>query len=110
VSFGDWARELCGGTHVERSGEIGVALTSSDRSIGAGVRRIEMRAGAAAERQVRDEERVLHELGDTLRAAPTELPARIAALQAELKRPAKESSNLRKRLASGGGAQREDPG
>src|SRR5947209_2508451 len=76
VSFGDWARELCGGTHVERSGEIGIALVSGDRSIGAGVRRIEMRAGAAAERQVRDEERVLHELGGTLRAAPTELPAR----------------------------------
>src|SRR5438270_5280907 len=108
VSFGDWARELCGGTHVDRSGEIGFALISSDRSIGAGVRRIEMRAGAAAERQVRQYERVLSELGDTLRAAPTELPARVAALQAEVKRLEKESSNLRQRLASGGGAQLEE--
>src|SRR3989441_1893779 len=69
VSFGDWARELCGGTHVERSGEIGIALISNDRSIGAGVRRIEMRAGAPAEQQIRNDERVLRELGDVPRTA-----------------------------------------
>jgi alanyl-tRNA synthetase len=108
VSFGDWARELCGGTHVERSGEIGLALISSDRSIGAGIRRIEMRAGAAAEQQVRDDDRLLRELGDALRTAPTELPARVAALQAEAKRLEKEAANLRQRLASGGGAQLEE--
>jgi len=108
VSFGDWARELCGGTHVERSGEIGVALISSDRSIGAGVRRIEMRAGAAAEQQIRNDERVLRELGDALRTAPSELPARIAALQAEVKRLEKDAANLRQRLAAGGSAQLEE--
>ena len=108
VSFGDWARELCGGTHVERSGEIGVALISSDRSIGTGVRRIEMRAGAAAEQQVREDERVLRELGEALRTASSELPARVAALQAEVKRLEKEAANLRQRLASGGGAQLEE--
>ena len=108
VSFGDWARELCGGTHVERSGEIGVALISSDRSIGTGVRRIEMRAGAAAEQQVRDDERVLRELGDALRTAPSELPARVAALQAEVKRLEKETASLRQRLAAGGGTQLEE--
>jgi len=108
VSFGDWARELCGGTHVERSGEIGFALISGDRSIGAGVRRIEMRAGAAAERQVRQYEHVLAELGEELRSAPAELPARVAALQAEIKRLEKEASNLRQRLAAGAGAQLEE--
>ena len=108
VSFGDWARELCGGTHVERSGEIGLALISNDRSIGAGVRRIEMRAGAAAEQQVRDDERVLRELGDALRTAPAELPSRLAALQAELKRLEKEAANLRQKLAAGGGVQLEE--
>ena len=108
VSFGDWARELCGGTHVERSGEIGIALISSDRSIGAGVRRIELRAGAAAEQQVRDHERVLRELGDDLRTGPSELPARVAALLAEVKRLEKEAASLRQRLAAGGGAQVEE--
>jgi len=108
VSFGDWARELCGGTHVERTGEIGFALISSDRSIGAGVRRIEMRAGAAAGRQVREYERVLAQLGEELRAAPGELPARVAALQAEVKSLEKESANLRQRLAAGGTSQLEE--
>jgi alanyl-tRNA synthetase len=108
VSFGEWARELCGGTHVERSGEIGLALISNDRSIGAGVRRIEMRAGAAAEQQVRDNERVLRELGDALRTSPAELPARIATLQAEVKRFEKEAATLRQKLAAGGGAQIEE--
>lgn len=104
VSFGDWARELCGGTHVERSGEIGLALLSGDRSIGAGVRRIEMRAGEAAERQIRHEARVLTELQDALRASPAELSARVAALQAEVKRLEKDSATLRQRLAAGGSA------
>jgi alanyl-tRNA synthetase len=108
VSFGDWARELCGGTHVERSGEIGLALISNDRSIGAGVRRIEMRAGASAEQQVRENERVLRELGDALRTAPAELPGRVAALQAEVKRLDKEGASLRQKLAAGGGAQLEE--
>jgi alanyl-tRNA synthetase len=108
VSFGDWARELCGGTHVERTGEIGIALISSDRSIGAGVRRIEMRVAAAAEQQIRDHERVLRELGDELRTGPSELPARVAALLAEVKRLEKETANLRQRLAAGGGAQLEE--
>jgi alanyl-tRNA synthetase len=108
VSFGDWARELCGGTHVERSGEIGLALISNDRSIGAGVRRIEMRAGTAAEQQVRDDERILRELGDALRTAPSELPSRVAALQAEVKRLEKEAATLRQRLAAGGVGQLEE--
>ena len=108
VSFGDWARELCGGTHVERTGEIGLALISGDRSIGASVRRIEMRAGEAAERQVRDDERILVELGEALRAAPADLPSRVAALQAEVKRLEKDAATLRQRLAAGGGVQQEE--
>ena len=107
VSFGDWARELCGGTHVERSGEIGMALLSGDRSIGAGVRRIEMRAGRPAEDQVRMYEDVLAKLGDRLKGTPAELPIKVEALQAELRRLEKEADQLRSRLAAGGTAQIE---
>jgi alanyl-tRNA synthetase len=67
-----------------------------------------MRAGAAAEQHVRDDERVLRELGEALRGAPAELPARVVALQAEVKRLEKEAANLRQRLAAGGGAQLEE--
>jgi alanyl-tRNA synthetase len=105
VSFGDWARELCGGTHVERTGEIGLALLSGDRSIGAGIRRIEMRAGVAAERQVRYDERILTELAEGLRAGRSELPSRLTHLQAEVKRLEKEMAALRQRLISGGGSE-----
>ena len=108
VSFGDWARELCGGTHVERSGDIGIALLSSDRSIGAGVRRIEMRAGEAAERQIRDEQRVQAQLQDALRVSAGELPSRVATLQAEIKRLEKDNATLRQRLAAGGAARMEE--
>ena len=108
VSFGDWARELCGGTHVERSGEIGLALISNDRSIGAGIRRIEMRAGEAAEQQVRHNERVLRELGDALRSSPSEFASRVAAFQAEIKRLEREATSLRQKLAAGGGAPLEE--
>jgi alanyl-tRNA synthetase len=107
VSFGDWSRELCGGTHVERSGEIGLALLSGDRSIGTGVRRIEMRAGRAAEEQVRIHEDVLAKIGDRLKAKPAELPGKVEALQAELRRLEKEADQLRSRLAAGGTAQIE---
>ena len=102
VSFGDWARELCGGTHVARTGEIGMAIIGSDRSVAAGVRRIELHTGQAAETQVRMYERTLSQLGAALRAAPAELPARVESLQGEVKRLQKEVAQLRQRLAAGG--------
>jgi alanyl-tRNA synthetase len=105
VSFGDWARELCGGTHVQRTGEIGLALVGPDRSVAAGVRRIELHAGESSEAILRTYERTLAQLGELLRSGVAELPARVESLQAELKRLQKELSLLRQRVAAGGQAQ-----
>jgi len=102
VSFGDWARELCGGTHVQRTGEIGLALIGPDRSVAAGVRRIELHAGRAAEDLVAIHEQALSRLSDALRAGPVDLPARVESLQNEVKRLQKEIANMRQRLATGG--------
>jgi len=101
VSFGEWARELCGGTHVERSGEIGLALIGGDRSIGAGIRRIELRAGEAAEAQVHVNERTIARLMEMLKATPAELSGKVEALQAEIKRQEKDIVQLKQKLASG---------
>jgi alanyl-tRNA synthetase len=108
VSFGDWARELCGGTHVESTGRIGLALIGPDRSIGAGVRRIEMRAGEPAYRQVREDDAVLRRLAEALKGTPSDLPLKVEALQSEVKRLEKETAGLRQRLAGGASAQVEE--
>ncbi|TMD14836.1 MAG: alanine--tRNA ligase [Chloroflexi bacterium] len=108
VSFGEWARELCGGTHVERSGQIGLALIGPDRSIGAGIRRIEMRAGETAYREVRAEETVLRRLAEALKGTPSDLPQKVDALQADLRRLEKEVEALRQRLAAGSAVQVEE--
>ena len=108
VSFGDWARELCGGTHVGRTGEIGMAMIGPDRSVAAGVRRIELHAGGAAEDLVLKHEQTLNRLGDALRAGPTDLPARVETLQNEVKRLQKEIAELRQRLAAGSQARTEE--
>jgi alanyl-tRNA synthetase len=104
VSFGDWARELCGGTHVKRTGEIGMALISSDRSIGAGVRRIEIRAGRAAEDQVRIYQDVLAKIGESLKGTPAELPGKLDSLQTDIRRLDKEVARLNQRIAGGVGS------
>jgi alanyl-tRNA synthetase len=98
--------ELCGGTHVRRTGDIGFFKILGESAVAAGVRRIEALTGAAAEQHVLDEEALLRETANTLRAAPGELPARIAALIEERKRLERELSEAHRRIASGGGEAR----
>ena len=96
VSVGDWARELCGGTHVERSGQLGVIKLLSESSIGAGVRRVEALVGVDAYRFLAREHVLLNSLTDLIKGARTEeLPERISDLLDKMKEIEKELAIVR---------------
>ncbi|MDE2227941.1 MAG: alanine--tRNA ligase [Alphaproteobacteria bacterium] len=95
--------ELCGGTHVRRTGDIGLFKIVAESAVASGVRRIEALTGAAAEAHVADEETLLRQAADAIKAAPAELPARLAALLDERKRLERELSDARRAAALGGG-------
>jgi alanyl-tRNA synthetase len=80
VSVGDWAHELCGGTHAERSGQVGVVTFLSEGSIGAGVRRVEALVGTDAYRFLAREHLLVSRLTDLIKARPEELPDRVEAM------------------------------
>jgi len=86
VSVGDWARELCGGTHVQSSAELGVVKLLSESSIGAGVRRVEALVGADAFSYLAREHTILNSLTEIIKGArPEELPERISDLLGKMK-------------------------
>ncbi len=96
VSVGDWARELCGGTHVHRSGQLGVVKLLSESSIGAGVRRVEALVGADAYQFLAREHVLLNSLTQIIKGARVEeLPARINDLVSKMRDIEKELSTLR---------------
>jgi alanyl-tRNA synthetase len=96
VSVGDWARELCGGTHVARSGQLGVIKLLSESSIGAGVRRVEALVGVDAYRFLAREHMLLNSLTGLIKGARTEeLPERISDLLTKMKDIEKELAALR---------------
>jgi alanyl-tRNA synthetase len=99
----NYSVELCGGTHVSRTGDIGLFKIVSESAVAAGVRRIEAVTGAAAEAYVVDEERMLKDAAAVLRVGPADLPARIAAMVEERRKLERELSDVRKKLATGGG-------
>jgi len=99
----NYSVELCGGTHVSRTGDIGLFKIVSESAVAAGVRRIEAVTGASAEAYVVDEERMLKEAAAVLRVGPADLPARIAAMVEERRKLERELSEVRKKLATGGG-------
>ena len=80
VSVGDWARELCGGTHAQRSGQLGVVKLLGESSIGSGVRRVEALVGADAYRFLAREHVLVAQLTEALKVRPEELPERVASL------------------------------
>ncbi|MFZ6764305.1 alanine--tRNA ligase [Pseudoroseomonas sp. WGS1072] len=101
---GVYSLELCGGTHVRRTGDIGLFKIVSEGGVSAGVRRIEAVTGATALALVEQAEKTLREAAATLKVSPAELPARIVALTEERRRLERDVAELRKQLATGGGA------
>jgi len=95
VSVGDWARELCGGTHTERSGQLGVITFLSESSIGAGVRRVEALVGADAYRYLAREHHLVGQLSEMTKVRAEELPERISKMMDRLKAAEKEIAKAR---------------
>jgi alanyl-tRNA synthetase len=96
VSVGDWAKELCGGTHVSRSGQLGLVKLLSESSIGAGVRRIEALVGHDAYQYLAREHILLNSLTEIIKGVRTEeLPQRISELIEKMKGMEKELASVR---------------
>jgi alanyl-tRNA synthetase len=100
--------ELCGGTHVSRTGDIGLFRIVSEGAVSAGIRRIEALAGEAAVTAIEDESRLLAEAAATVKAQPAELPARITQLQDDKKRLERQVSDLQKKLVLATATEFED--
>jgi len=100
ISVGDWARELCGGTHVTRSGQLGVIKLLSESSIGAGVRRVEALVGIDAYKFLAREHVLLNSLTDLIKGSRAdELPERISDLLTKMKEIEKELAAVRSAAA-----------
>jgi alanyl-tRNA synthetase len=86
VSVGDWAKELCGGTHVSRSGQLGIVKLLSESSIGAGVRRVEALVGHDAYKYLAREHLLLNSLTEIIKGSRAEeLPERVSDLIEKMK-------------------------
>jgi alanyl-tRNA synthetase len=95
VSVGDWARELCGGTHAGSSGKLGVIKLLGESSIGSGVRRVEALVGTDAYQFLAREHVLVAQLSEVLKARPEELPARVHDILEKLRSAEKELEKVR---------------
>jgi alanyl-tRNA synthetase len=105
---GDYSVELCGGTHVRALGDIQLLKIISESAVSAGVRRIEALTGEAARQWLTDRDAKLREAAATLKAAPDEVPARIASLVEERRKLERELAEAKRALAMGGGSAKAD--
>ena len=96
--------ELCGGTHVGRTGDIGLVSITGESAVASGVRRVEARTGAEARRYLNARGNRLSDVAAIVRAPEEDLPARVSALVEERRKLERELSDARKKLAMGGGA------
>jgi alanyl-tRNA synthetase len=101
VRIGDFSVELCGGTHLDATGQIGLFKLTQEGAVASGVRRVEAVTGEAARRHVRREETALREAAELLRTPPLELPRRLARLLEDQKQLQRQLAQLEGRLAAG---------
>jgi alanyl-tRNA synthetase len=99
-----WSVELCGGTHVKRTGDIGLISVTGESAVSSGVRRIEALTGRHARKHANDTMALAKAAAHELRAALEDVPARITALMEERRKLERELADARKKLAMGGGA------
>ncbi|MEH2544516.1 alanyl-tRNA synthetase [Bradyrhizobium sp. AZCC 2262] len=99
-----WSVELCGGTHVRRTGDIGLITVTGESAVASGVRRIEALTGRHARKHANDTMAIAKTAASELRTTVDDMPARIAALMEERKKLERDLSDARKKLAMGGGA------
>ena len=98
-----WSVELCGGTHVRRTGDIGLIFGLSDSGVAAGVRRVEALTGTAARKSAQHAVNLAKVASSELKTTLEELPARVVSLLDERKKLERDLSDAKKKLAMGGG-------
>jgi alanyl-tRNA synthetase len=98
-----FSTELCGGTHVRRTGDIGLVKIVSESAVAAGVRRIEAMTGEGARAYLAEQTRLLFEAASVAKTVPADVPARLAALLEDRRKLERELADARRALAVGGG-------
>jgi len=99
LSVGDYSRELCGGTHLHSSGQIGLMVVTSEGSVGSGLRRVEALTGRSAEKYVQDRLRLVNQTASILQTKPENLAEEAAELKRKLKETERELANVREKQA-----------
>ncbi len=104
-----WSVELCGGTHVARTGDIGLVTVVGEGAVAAGVRRLEAMTGDAARRHLAEQARKLEAVASLVKTSVADVEARVEALVEDRRRLDRELAEAKKKLAMGGGAAGADP-
>jgi alanyl-tRNA synthetase len=108
LSMGDFSTELCGGTHVRRTGDIGFFKVTGETGIAAGVRRIEAVTGEGAAAWVREQQSRINEAAATLKTNPQDVPAKIQQIMDNVRTLERELGRLKARMAASQGADLAD--
>ena len=105
LRFGDFSKELCGGTHVHRTGDIGLCRIVQETGIASGVRRVEFITGAIALDFVLEQENILQIVSDILHSTPTRVSAKVSVVLEQQKQLEKKISHLEAKAAQSAGSE-----